>query len=56
MKNSKKSKELLTEVVIYLTEDYSKNESIWVDCGLREEEIFKIVNERFETWYYYDII
>ena len=45
----------MIEVVVYLTEDYSINESIWVSKELTKEEITKKINERFEIWYYYDI-
>jgi hypothetical protein len=44
------------EVVVYLTEDYSKNESIWVSNELSKEDITKIVNDNFDEWYYYDIL
>lgn len=43
------------EVVIYLDSDYSENRTIWVDRELSKDEITKIVNERFQTWYSYDI-
>ena len=46
----------MVEVVVYLTEDYSENESIWVDGDLTKEEIKAIVNEKFEKWFYFDII
>jgi hypothetical protein len=46
----------MIEVVVYLTEDYSINESIWVDNGLSKEDITKLVNTNFKTWYYYDIL
>lgn len=46
----------MIEVVVYLTADYSKNESIWVNKYLTKDEITKKVNEKFYTWYYYDII
>lgn len=46
----------MIEVVVYLKEDYSINESIWVDRELSKEEITKIVNNKFEEWYYYDIL
>ena len=45
----------MVEVVVYLTENYSKNESIWVKNGLLKEEIIVIVNEKFNEWYYCDI-
>jgi hypothetical protein len=46
----------MVEVVVYLTEDYSKNESIWVSNKLSKEDITKIVNDNFDKWYYYDIL
>ena len=46
----------MNEVVVYLTEDYSKNESIFVDESLSKEEITKIVNGKFDLWYFYDIL
>lgn len=46
----------MVEVVVYLTEDYSKNESIWVGNELSKEEITKVVNNKFDIWYYYDIL
>lgn len=46
----------MVEVVVYLTKDYSKNESIWVGRELAKDEITKIVNDKFKVWYYYDIL
>jgi len=46
----------MLEVVVYLTEDYSKNQSIWVDKKLSKEEITKIINDNFPKWYYYDLL
>ena len=46
----------MVEVVVYLKLDYSENESIWVDNDLEKEEITKIVNEKFDLWYFYDIM
>jgi len=46
----------MIEIVVYLTEDYSINESIWVVRELSKEGITKIVNENFSKWYYYDIL
>jgi len=46
----------MVEVVVYLKLDYSENESIWVDNDLTKEEITKIVNEKFDLWYFYDIM
>ena len=47
---------MMTEVVVYLKRDYSKNESIWVSNNLAKEEITKMVNNMFVEWYYYDIL
>lgn len=46
----------MVEVVVYLTEDYSKNASVWVSKELSDEDITKIVNDNFDIWYYYDIL
>lgn len=46
----------MIEVVVYLKEDYSQNESIWVDSSLTKEEITQIVNQNFENWFSYDIV
>jgi len=46
----------MVEVVVYLTEDYSKNESIWVSNEHSKEDITNIVNNKFDMWYYYDIL
>jgi hypothetical protein len=43
------------EVIVYLKEDYSINESIFVSDKLSIEEITELVNQKFETWYYLDI-
>jgi len=43
------------EVVVYIKQDYSMNESIWVGDDLTKEEITKEVNKEFKEWYYYDI-
>ncbi len=46
----------MTEIVVYLKRDYSKNESILVSNNLTKEEITKIVNDMFVEWYFYDIL
>lgn len=46
----------MIEVVVYLNENYSQNESIWVDSSLTKEQITQIVNQNFEYWYSYDIL
>jgi hypothetical protein len=43
------------EVIVYLKEDYSLNESIFVSKNLSKEEITELVNQKFETWCYFDI-
>jgi hypothetical protein len=45
----------MIEVIVYLSEDYSINESIWVDKKLSKQEITKIIDSKFKKWYYYDI-
>lgn len=47
---------MMTEVVVFLTKDYSKNKSIWVPFGLSDDEIKEIVNSKFQKWYYCDIL
>ena len=47
---------MLQEIVVYLTPDYSQNESIWVEDSLTKEQITEKVNEVFGEWYFYDII
>lgn len=44
------------EIVVYLTKDYSKHESLWVPRGTSKEEITSIVNRKFKIWYFWDII
>lgn len=45
----------MLEIIVYLKEDYSINESIFVSENLSKEEITELVNQKFETWYYFDI-
>jgi len=47
---------IMYEVVVYLKEDYSLNETIYVSGDLTKEEITEKVNEEYKEWYYYDII
>jgi hypothetical protein len=47
---------MMKEVVVYLKQDYSKNESIWVSGDLTKAQITKEVNDKFKEWYYYDIL
>jgi len=47
---------MLKEVVVYLKQDYSINKSIWLSDSLSKEQITKIVNDKFNIWYYYDIL
>ncbi len=45
------------EVVVFLTEDYSINKSIYVPSDLTRDEITDKVNEEFgNEWYFYDIL
>lgn len=46
----------MIEVVVYLTKDYSLNESIWVNADLTREQITQTVSDKFPIWYYYDIV
>lgn len=46
----------MVEVVVYLTDDYSINESIFVLEGLSKSDITKEVNRNFDRWFYYDIL
>jgi hypothetical protein len=43
------------EVVVYIKQDYSINESIWVREDLTKDEIISEVNKNFKEWYYYDL-
>ena len=45
----------MLEIIVYLKEDYSINESIFVSENLTGEEITELVNQKFETWCYFDI-
>jgi hypothetical protein len=47
---------MMKEIVVYLKEDYSENESIFVQEELSDEQIIKKVDETFVEWYYYDIL
>ncbi len=47
---------MLIEIIVYLTKDYSKNESLYVPRGTSKEEITSIINRKFKTWYYWDIV
>jgi len=47
---------MLKEVVVFLTQDYKLNESIWVSSELTKDEITDKVNKKFKEWYYYDIL
>ena len=46
---------IVIEVIVYLKEDYSLNESIFVSKNLSKEQLTELVNQKFETWYYFDI-
>jgi len=47
---------MLIEVVVYLDENLTRNESIWVRPHLTKEEITNEVNNRFSWWFSYDIL
>ena len=47
---------MLLEVVVYLKQDYSKFESLYVRSNLTKEQITKAVNKKFKIWYSYDIL
>lgn len=55
-KQIKNLKIMMKQVVVYLKEDYSINESIWVSEDLTKEQITNEVNKNFKEWYSYDII
>lgn len=46
----------MMEIVVYLTDDYSQNEIIWVSHGTTRDEIIKIINSQLKEWYSFDII
>ncbi len=46
----------MIEIVVWLTRDYKKNESLYVKDNLTTSQIIDEVNKHFEIWYYYDII
>lgn len=45
----------MKEITVYLTQDYSVNETIYVDELLDREEITQQVNTSFADWWSYDI-
>jgi len=47
---------MLRRIVVYLKQDYSVNESIWVSEDLSKKQITEEVNRKFKEWYYYDIL
>ena len=44
---------MMKEVVVYLKQDYSENETIWVGSELTKNEITKLIDSKFKEWYYY---
>ena len=46
----------MIEIVVFLNQDYSKSKSIWVNSESSKDEITQIVDNTFDTWWYYDII
>lgn len=47
---------IMLEIVVYLKEDYSKSQRIWVSGNLDKDAITKIVDSKFDEWFFYDII
>lgn len=47
---------MMIEIVVYLSADYSKNESIWVSDGMTKDQITEIIDDKYDEWYYFDII
>jgi len=43
------------KVIVYLSLDYQKQETIYLSKKLNKFEIHKEVNKRFDRWYFYDI-
>ena len=46
----------MKEVVVYTEKDYSKNKSIFVNSNLNKKQIINVVNTKFPTWHYFDIL
>ena len=48
---------IMKEVVVYFSNDYKTNESIWISGDLTKEEITVKINEEFgeDGWYSYDV-
>lgn len=45
----------MIEIVVWLNNQYTKHESIWVPEDFTREEITAEVNTKFDYWYSYDI-
>ena len=45
----------MKEIIVYLNQDYSVNETIYVDELLDREEITQQVNDNFSDWWSYDV-
>ena len=45
----------MKEITVYLNQDYSVNETIYVDELLDREEITQQVNDNFADWWSYDV-
>lgn len=43
-------------IVVFLTQDSSKSERIWVSGDLSKKEISKELDRIFKDWFYYDIV
>jgi hypothetical protein len=47
---------MLKEIVVFLSQDYKVNESIWISSELTKDEITEEVHKKYKEWYYYDIL
>jgi len=47
---------IMYKIIVYLKEDYSLNETLYLSGDLTKDEITKEVNQKYKEWYYYDII
>lgn len=45
----------MIKIVVYLSEDYKKADSFLLENNISRNEILETVNNKFDTWYFYDI-